>query len=377
MKLKTIPSDYDLKGKKVLLRVDYNVPIENSKVLDDYRIIRSLKCIKELSLRGAKIILIAHIESEEKTLIPVYENLKNNIKVDFAKDFSELERGVSIMNEGDVILFENLRLDEGEKNNDELFSKMIASLGDVYINDAFSVSHRKHASVVGIPKFLPSFAGPLLEEEVNNLSTAFNPDHPFLFILGGVKFETKIPLLKNFIKIADKIAVCGALANDVYYIMGKEIGDSIHSDLSNSKELKDILMSDKIFVPSDAIVEKGSEKIEKDINEVKKGEIIYDSGKKGVAEILNFANSSKYVLWNGPLGNYEKGYDSGTIMLAKGLALLAKEKGVKVIVGGGDTVATIGKLGLEKDFSFVSTGGGAMIDFLANETLPGLDVLRV
>jgi len=368
MKLKSI-KDASVSGKKVLVRVDFNIPIKDGEVADDFRIRKVLPTIEYLEANGAKTLLLSHIESTD-TLLPVFEYLSPRFSIKFAKSLEEAESLLSSCDKGDFVLLENIRKFSGEKENAEAFSKDLADLGDIYINEAFSVSHRPHASIVGIPKFLPGYVGFLFESEVENLSKAFKPIHPFLFILGGAKFETKMPLVTKFLKKADKIFVGGALANDIYKAKGYEIGVSLVSE--KEIDLSIVIKDKKIVIPPDVIVFDGKESAEKKADEVGLTEKIVDNGPESVSVLKKLADEAKFILWNGPLGNYENGFGKGTEDLVK---IVSESKAV-TIVGGGDTVAEISKLGLEDKFSFVSTGGGAMLDFLANETLPGIKALE-
>jgi phosphoglycerate kinase len=267
-------------------------------------------------------------------------------------------------------LLENLRFDEGEKKNDPKFAKALASLGDIYVNDAFSVSHRSHASVVGIPALLPSYAGFQLEREVTNLSKAFSPSHPFLFILGGAKFDTKLPLLSKFIKIADWVFVGGALATDIFKAKGYEVGKSFVSEGDfGLDEYKD---NQNLLLPIDLVNQ--DKKIVKPENFGKEDSSM-DCGPETITMLKEKINSAKMILWNGPLGVYEKGFRDGTLGLAKAIAD-NHGRGLISLVGGGDTVAAIAENNDDDKFTFVSTAGGAMLDFLANGTLPGIDVLQ-
>ncbi|MDO8575195.1 MAG: phosphoglycerate kinase [bacterium] len=373
--IKDIP---DIKGKRVLLRLDLNVPIENDRVRDSFRIDKALPTLRYLRSMKAKVVILAHIESDRNSLLPVYEYIHGFFNIEFAKNLDDAEVIVKSMKDGECLLVENLRNYKGEKDNDEAFSRRLASLGDIYVNDAFSVSHRAHASVVGVPKFLPHYAGPLLEEEVKNLETAFNPLHPFLFILGGAKFGTKIPLINRFLNIADNVFISGALANDIYKVKGYEVGRSLISlDSKFDKEIKEIISNNKIIVPEDVVIEDTEKNVtSKPANYLDIGDLINDTGPLSIAKISETVKNYKYVLWNGPLGNYENGFVDGTANLARALAEATEKSGVKTIVGGGDTLAVIASLGLMDKFTFLSTGGGAMLDFLANTTLPGIEALK-
>ena len=357
----------------MLLRLDLNVPIIDGVLRDDFRIKKSMATLNLLHENGAKTIIISHIESvETKSLKAVCEYLSNFFNISLLKDYfsKETKNAIDRMNEGDFMLLENLRIYEGEEKNSEHFAKQLASLGEIYVNEAFSVSHREHASIVGVPKFLPSYAGILFEEEVVNLSKAFNPEHPFLFILGGAKFETKMPLIEKFLKLADFVFVGGALANDFFKEKGHETGLSV---LSPKKfDLKKLLASDKLLLPLDVVVKNNQGVFIKTPNQVLTEDKILDDGPATISMLEKKLSLSKFVLWNGPLGDYEKGFKEGTIELARAIAKSA----TKSIIGGGDTLAVVSKLNLGNKFSLISTGGGAMLDFLANETLPGIEAIE-
>lgn len=348
-----------VKGKRILLRVDFNVPMEKGKITDDFRIEKTWPTVDLLKKKGAKIILISHLSAgRAESLRPVAEFLSaRRKKVDFSSKLFgvETEEKISKMKNGGILLLENLRSDEGEEKNSLSFAKRLAGLGDIYVNDAFSASHRKHASIVRLPRMMPAFAGLLFEEEVKNLRTVFNPKHPFLLILGGVKFGTKLGVLKKFIKIADDIFIGGALANNFFKGQGLKIGKSVYD---KKTDIKKYLNNKKIILPVDVRV---------------KNESILDCGPNTVAMLKELVAKSKFVLWNGPLGDFEiKGFEKGTEALAK---IIAASR-IKSIVGGGDTVAAIRKLGILDKFFFVSTGGGAMLEFLSKGTLPGIEALE-
>lgn len=372
IKLPSLAQAKHLKGKRVLLRLDLNVPLKGSMVVDDYRIQRSLPTIRSLKAAGAKTIIISHIGSDgAKSLRPVANYLGKIVNAGFYPklDGAELERLVQAMKDGSIMVLENLRRDPGETGNQMSFARRLAKLGDIYVNDAFSVSHREHASVALLPKLLPSYAGFLLEDEVKHLSRALKPPHPFLFVLGGAKFGTKIPLIKKFLRLADVVFVGGALANNFFKESGYEIGMSL-SDKGDFK-LKPLMKNKKLVLPVDVVVKTRTGKFIKTLGSIRERDAIKDSGPKTTRELSKLISRSKFVLWNGPLGNYEEGFDKGTVDLLK---IIAKSK-AESVVGGGDSLALISKLGLEKKFAFVSTGGGAMLDFLANGTLPGIQAL--
>lgn len=372
-KLRTIEDAGDVAGKRVLLRVDLNTPVVDGKVSDPYRIDQIIPTIDMLRLKKAKIIILAHTETKGNTsLWPMADYLNGFVKVHFAKDLfsAETVSMIADMEDGDVVMLENLRSDEGEKANDEAFAKKLAQYADIYVNDAFSVSHRKHASVVGVPQFLPSYAGPLFINEVENLSKAFNPSHPFVFILGGAKFDTKLPLIEKYLDKADGVVVVGALANNVFKTKGFEVGVSLVSP--GDFGIDAMLNNPKFVAPVDVTVKKADGSMEiKKANEVLVDEYIGDAGSETVEKIGELVKNASLVVWNGPLGNYEEGFTEQTEKLAEIIA----GSDATTIVGGGDTLASIEKLNLAHKFSFVSTAGGAMLDFLVNETLPGIDAL--
>ena len=361
--MKSIKQIKNLKGKIALVRVDFNVPIKNGKVEDDFRIRKALPTIKFLEKRGAKIILITHLGKDgSESLEPV---IKHFFKI-------------SKCSKTQVSFFENIRKFKGEMKNDQNFAKKLARLADptlsgragIYVNEAFSASHRAHASIVGLPKYLPSYAGFQLEEEVKNLSHTFKKiKHPFLFILGGAKFSTKMPMIQKFLKLADSVFIGGALASDFLKAKGYEIGQSLVSDTHYG--IEKFLKNKKLILPVDVIVKSGNKLIDRKANEVKRDENIIDVGTETVKNLTPIIKKSRMILWNGPLGKYEA---LGGRSTRKVLKLVTKSK-AESIIGGGDTVSFISEMKMEKKFSFVSTGGGATLEFLVNGTLPGIKAL--
>lgn len=368
--MRSITTIKNLTGKTVLLRADFNVPIENGNVRDAYRIDKTLATIKLLKKRGGRIIIISHAgEDGTQSLAPIAKYLHKKLPVRFIPEVIPKELKLKT---GEVVLLENVRREQGEKNNDSTFAKKLSHLADIYVNDAFAVSHRKHASIVGVPKFLPSFTGLQLEQEIKHLSIVLKkPRRPFLFVLGGAKFSTKLPLIEKFLKIADHVAVTGALTNNFFKEAGFEVGIS----LMEKKDfgLKKLLLHPKLLLPVDVVVTgRDGGALTKSIAEVGKQDSIMDIGAQSTRELALLVSRAKLVLWNGPTGNYENGFDKGTVSLLK---LLAKSKAV-TIIGGGDTVALVSKLKLEKKMTFVSTGGGATLEFLLKGTLPGIQALK-
>ncbi len=368
---KTVRDIPHLEGVKVLLRLDLNVPIQKGTVVDDFRIQQSLPTIQFLLNAGAKVLIVGHIESKEKVSLKVVaDHMQKFVPVRFVENYRNVLAEFETLPACECLMLENLRIWEGEKENDPKFAKELASLADIYVNEAFSVSHREHASIVGVPQYIPGYAGLLFEEEVKNLSQAFVPEHPFLFILGGAKLETKMQLVEKFLDRADFVFVGGALANNFFKEQGCEIGESLFS--KQDFNLSELLKNKKLYLPEDVVVKTTTGKETKKPNEVSVGENILDAGEKAVSALAVLARKSKLVVWNGPLGDYENGFEKGTEDFVRLLA----DSGAKTIVGGGDTLAVIHKLGLENKFSFISTAGGAMLDFLVNETLLGIEALK-
>lgn len=354
--MKSIKLLKSLKGKRVIVRVDFNVPVENGVIEDNFRIKKGIPTIKYLVNKGANVLIIMHLGKDGSDDInPII------------KEFFRLSK----IAKKSVEFYPNIRKFKGEEMNDKSFAKELAKLGDIYVNDAFSVSHRVHTSVVGLAKLLPSYAGFQLEEEVKNLSLVFDkPKHPFLFILGGAKFSTKMPLIKKYLKLADYVFIGGALANDFLKAKGFEVGDSLVD--KENYNIGKLLNNKKLLLPIDVIVKTKNGLVSKNAHEVLKDETILDVGMMSVKSLQEYIQKSKLILWNGPLGKYETGGGNSTKSVLK---IIAKTKATSII-GGGDTVSLISEMKLEKKFTFVSTGGGATLDFLSQGTLPGVKVLN-
>lgn len=368
-KLSRITDVKNLRGKRVLLRASLNVPVQNGVVQNTFRLDQILPTVTYLREQGARVILMGHIGREEtESLAPVYDVLKEKVEgLLWCKEtVSEKVRDVvNTLVDGDVMLIENLRSHEGEVENDPLFAAGLASLGDIYVNDAFSDSHREHASIVGVPKHLPSYVGETFYKEVTELEKALSPKHPALFILGGAKFETKEPLIRKFLNTYDRVFIGGAIANDFLKSRGMEVG---HSKVSGSQIASEVLHHAKIMLPEKVIVrtETGARE-ERTVSAVTATDEILDA-------LLpeQVMDGTQTIVWNGPLGYYEGGFCEGTLAVVR----RAAESDAYTIVGGGDTVAAIDSLGLNSKFNFVSTAGGAMLTFLEAGTLPGIEALR-
>lgn len=361
----------NLKGARVLLRLDLNEPIVRGRILDDFRIRRVLPTIEFLKKKGARVIILAHEGHAEGTLRAVSARLNTYTKISFesADIKTLLSVGVNMKN-GSAVLLENIRRYKGEEKNDPIFARTLGRMGDIYVNDAFSVCHRAHASIVSLPRLLPSYGGLLMEDEIKHLSLALSPKHPFVFILGGAKFSTKMPLIKKYLRLADTVFVGGALSNDFYKAMGMETGISLVED--GNIALRPLLKNKKLVLPTDVIVK--TKRGEKTVRpgEVGPHDAIMDAGPETARELTALVSRARLVVFNGPLGNYEDGYDGSTNIL---LCAMTKSRATS-IVGGGDTVDLITRLKIGKKLTFVSTGGGAMIEFLAKGTLPGIEALK-
>lgn len=386
--------DYDLSGKKVIIRVDFNVPIKDGKITDDNRIKASLETINYAINNNAKVILMSHlgrIKTEEdkikNTLEPVALRLselldKEIIFVDETRG-KILEDAISELKPGEILLMENTRFEDlnnkAESSNSEELGKYWASLGDIYINDAFGTSHRSHASNVGIASNLPNGIGFLIEKEIKEIEqTIKNPQRPFTVILGGSKVKDKIGVIENLVNIADYILIGGAMAYTFLKASGIEIGSSL-LDGESIDFCKNILKkySDKIILPIDSVnaLEISDEVPPREcfINEIKENEIGLDIGYNTVKLFKQYLQKSKTIIWNGPLGYFEiEAFSNGT----KKICEVLKDIDAKKIVGGGDTGAAIIEFGYKDSVSFISTGGGASLEMLEGKKLPGIEIIE-
>lgn len=360
-----------LRGKRVLLRLDLNVPIAGGQVTDDFRLTTSLPTIECLRAAQARTVIVSHLgRRPEESLRPVANFFEKLFPIRFCAALADLKSMLADLPVGGVLLLENIRREIGEEKNDDGLARTLAAAADLYVNDAFASSHRAHASIVGVPNYLPGLAGFQLVKEMENLARAFTPPHPFIIILGGAKFETKLPLLRRFIIVADKVVVYGALAHAFFKELGYEIGESLVD--KDTTAARPFLHHPKIILPIDVRVKNGDQVFIKRPNELAVSDNILDVGLLSVEKLLPVIGSANFVLWNGPLGNFEQGFRGSTEAVAK----LIASSNAESIVGGGDTVAAIRALNLLDQFDFVSTGGGAMLDFLAYGTLPGIEALR-
>ena len=365
----------DFKGKYVIVRAGLDVPLDNhGEVADLFRVRRAIPTLKFLRDAGARTIIMSHIgRKPEETNEPVARALKHHMPVVYVPDLlgNMAHEARNAMRDGDILLLENLRSDARETANDDAFAKLLAAFGDIYVNDAFSAAHRAHASIVGIPKYLPSYAGVLLRDEVRELEKARTPEHPSFAILGGAKFETKAPLIQQLLKNYDHVFITGALANDVFKAQGLPVGRSL---ISPELPAPSVYGNPRFVSPNDVTVENEDKQARvKRPHEVFAGDKIVDIGPDTVRHIAPYITDAKFILWNGPTGLYEDGYDSYTHAIAELIAQSAAQK----IIGGGDTIAAIEESGVsEEKLGFLSTGGGAMLEYLIDGTLPGIAALN-
>lgn len=369
---KFITAADNLKGRIVLLRLDLNVPIENGHIKDDFRIRRSIPTIKYLKKAGAKVVIISHIgRSKTDSLKPVARYMNKYVKTGFLPDdvMNISKDVISDMRDGSVVVLENVRFYPGEEKNGKIFAKKLALLGDIYVNDAFPASHRKHASIIGLPLLLPSYMGFLMKEEIDNLSIARTPKRPFLFILGGAKFKTKIPLIKKYLSIADYVFVGGALANVFLKFRGFHMESSYIEDVD--AKVKVFLNNRKLLLPEDALVLRGKKATSARLEDIRKTDKVVDAGPETIISLENIIKSANTIILNGPLGYYEYGFDKAS---KKILRAIASSEAMSV-VGGGDTAYLARGISCDNKNFFISTGGGAMIDFFINGTLPGIEAL--
>lgn len=353
----------DLQGKRVLLRASLNVPVEGGYVTETFRLEQALPTLDFLKKAGAKVIVIGHIGREaNESLKPVFESLHTMTDIKWGDNVATLQNG-------EAMLLENLRQDPRESEGEDSLAKELAALADIYVNDAFSDSHREHSSIVGVPKYLPSYFGSSFLREYVALQKVMQPVSPAVFILGGSKFETKMPLVERYAQIYDTVFIGGALANDIFKARGYEVGTSLVSDIDLSGN--DILENSRVMLPTDVVVKNGGGEREVGARGVESKEAILDIGPTALKELSAKLKGAKTILWNGPLGNFEKGYSLGTETLAQAIA----KSSAYSVVGGGDTIAAIRSLGLQDRFGFMSTAGGAMLVFLEKGTLPAIDAV--
>lgn len=374
-----------LEGKRILIRSDFDVEVKNGKIIDDFRIRKALPTIQDCLTRGGEVRVIAHIgrphgkRDIKLTLQPIARHLERLLKrpVLFIPD--PFDRSVRERSDGSkqIMLFENIRFWKEEETDSSAFAARLARWGDIYVNEAFADSHRNHASVVALARRLPSYMGHSLQSEIQYLGLVRNhPKYPFVAILGGAKLETKMPLLHHFLKTADTVIIGGVLANTIYALQGKEIGKS-KSDTKDGLGVSTFLRNKKLAIPDDVVVVKNlrgsARQTVKTPDRVDSSDYIVDVGNTSIKHFSALLKNAAMIVWNGPFGYTEvPEFAKGTKKLARAVA----RTHALTVIGGGDVIAAVGARNLLRTFTHVSTGGGAMLSFLAGEKLPGLEALK-
>ena len=392
--MRSIINEKNLNNKKILLRLDLNVPLERDKITDTTRIDKILPTLNFLIKQKAKIIILSHVGRpkgkivKELSLKPICEELQNKLRKKvklISENIKEIKNKsfFSDFNE-DIFILENIRFYSEEEQNDNKFAELLSNLGDIYVNDAFSCSHRAHASIYEIPKFLPSFSGLQLDLEVNALNKITSEiTRPITCIIGGSKISTKINVIKNLIHKFDNIIIVGGMANNFIEYFGNNVGKSI-KEKNCDKILEEIISISKkekckIIYPEDVIVSRdlnGSPQ-NKELNEVLSDEMILDIGPKTIDKITKIIDNSKTILWNGPAGYFENpNFAYGSIQIAKKIIENNKANKIFSVAGGGDTVSLLNNLKAVNEFNFVSTAGGAFLEYLEGKNLPGITALN-
>ncbi len=394
-KINFFPDNLEIENKKIILRLDFNVPLKDKIITDDTRIALCLPFLKKLIDKKAKIIIISHLgrpngaKDPTLSLIPIYKYLKEKLQTSvyfFMGNFDdEVKDKFSHLKGGEVILIENIRFFKEETDDDEDFSKKLASLGDIYINDAFSCSHRKQSSIHKITKFIDkSYAGPLLKKEIDAINLVINnKKEPVTCIIGGSKISTKINVITSLIRNINNLVIVGAMANNFFIYKNFKVGKSLIE--SNTKEIiktiyeKAIKDNCEIIIPNDCVVSSSfeGEGKNKNLDQIEENEIILDIGSKTIKQIKQIIDQSNTILWNGPAGYFENNnFLNGTMSIAETISKNTKEKSLISVLGGGDTLAAINKSKNKLSFSHLSTAGGAFLEYLEGKDLPGLAVLK-
>lgn len=390
--------DFSPKGKRVLVRVDLNVPMQGKRITDKSRILKVLPTITRLSKSGAKVIILSHFgrpnskyndDLSLKHLMPTMQDALKGFKISFSNGCigTLVHSDINMMKEGDILLLENLRFHAGEELNDPGFSKKLSDLGDIFVNEAFSASHRTHSSISSLAHLLPSYAGILLQSELESLARALEtPQRPLGAIVGGAKVSTKLELLENLVKKVDLLIIGGGMANTFLFARGIDIGKSL-AERNLVETVKNIekaaeIVGCKIVLQTDAVVAgelKQNPKTETlPITSVPLDSMILDAGPASVQEFSEQLSKCKTIIWNGPLGAFEiPPFHKATVSLAKFVAYSTKNKGLTSVAGGGDTVAALTQAGVEEEFSYLSTAGGAFLEWLEGKELPGITPLKV
>jgi phosphoglycerate kinase len=395
MSFKTL-DDLDVRGKRVLVRADLNVPMEDGKMTDATRIQRQAPTIRELADKGARVIVLSHFDRPKGKVVPSM-SLKPLVgplsdavgrKVAFADDCigPKAEQAVAALKDGDVLLLENTRFHAGEEKNDAGMAKQLARLGDIYVNDAFSAAHRAHASTEGVAHLLPNAAGRSMQAELTHLEAALgNPQRPLLAVVGGAKVSTKIELLQNLVARVEVLAIGGAMANTFLAAEGIAIGKSLYEadHLETARRITHAAGESGavILLPTDVVVAKefkaNAAHRTVPVDQIAADEMVLDVGPDSIQAFKNRLAVTKTLVWNGPFGAFETPpFDKGTVAAAKAVAGATKAGNLLSVAGGGDTVAALAHAGVEGDFTYVSTAGGAFLEWLEGKTLPGVAALQ-
>jgi phosphoglycerate kinase len=393
-KLKSI-AKVDVQGKRVIVRADLNVPMKDGRVSDATRLERLLPGLKELSARGARIVVISHFgrpkggPDPEFSLLPVAGKLEELLgrPVVFMPDCigSDVERAIAALAPGDIAVLENLRFHKGEEKNDREFAAKLAALGDLFVNDAFSAAHRAHASTEGVTHLLPSYAGPLMLEEIDALRAVLDePERPTAALIGGAKVSTKIPILKHLLDKVDKLIIGGGMANTFLLSHGVDIGKSL-AEPDFVDTAREIMTAAKacgcaVVLPVDAVIARefrsGVAHAVVPTLAVPSDAMILDVGPKSITHMTQVLEECKTLLWNGPLGAFEIApFGEGTFALAREAARLTREGKLTTVAGGGDTIAALNAAAAADDFTYISTAGGAFLEWLEGRELPGVAAL--
>jgi len=387
--------DLDVKGKRVLVRADLNVPVAGGKVTDDTRIVRQAPTIKELSDKGAKVIILSHFDRPKGKVVPsmslkvLVEPLENALdrKVAFADDCvgPKAQAAVAALKDGDILLLENTRFHKGEEDNDPAMARELAALGDIFVNDAFSAAHRAHASTAGVARLLPNAAGRSMQAELTHLEKALgNPERPLMAVVGGAKVSTKIELLQNLVKRVETLVIGGAMANTFLAAEGVSVGKSLYEPDHLETARQVIRMANDagavILLPKDVVVAKefkaGADNRTVPAGNIAPDEMALDVGPESIKAFENRLLNTRTLVWNGPFGAFETApFDKGTVAAAQKVASLTRAGQLLSVAGGGDTVAALAHAGVEEDFTYVSTAGGAFLEWLEGKELPGVEAL--
>lgn len=396
MTFKTLDDLTDIAGKRVLVRVDLNVPVKDGVVTDATRIERVAPTIRELAEKGAKVILLAHFgrpkgepvaDMSLKTIAPAVEDVLDQ-RVHFAADCigDKAKNAIAEMSDGDVLLLENTRFHKGEEKNEPAFVEALAANGDIYVNDAFSAAHRAHASTEGLAHHLPAYAGRTMQAELEALEQGLGqPKRPVVAIVGGAKVSTKIDLLQNLVTKVDALVIGGGMANTFIAAKGINVGKSLcEHDLADTAKAI-IAAADKagcaIVLPDDGVIARefkaGADNEVVDINAIPADAMVLDVGPKSIAAVNDWISKAETLVWNGPLGAFEIApFDRATVAVAKHAAARTRQGSLVSVAGGGDTVAALNHAEVADDFSYVSTAGGAFLEWMEGKPLPGVDILK-